>query len=212
MARRAASIELLTCQQPMFLESRINDDKAKALALTSMRIQVPDVLAVELLNPFPEGGPLWTQQYTASAGRGAGYSPARLSTTAGLPARGFCHPGALVGCSHVVEAAEDIGIFLLLLTIVLRLNLKELLGPQLWAVTSLHRASVVPLFSLDTVAAWSPTLGPSLSSTVFAVKMFEGRGETSSFHATLTTGVRGSKTRQRHFLEYPFRLTSFLLK
>ena len=116
---------------------------------------------------------------------------------------GFVAHALSLGDVEVIKSVADIGILLLLFTIGLKLNLKELLAPQVWAVTTLHMASVVPLtavvimtagiavplLSLDTVAAWSLAFALSFSSTVFAVKMFDDRGETSSFHATLTIGV-----------------------
>ncbi|MEM7366285.1 MAG: cation:proton antiporter [Pseudomonadota bacterium] len=116
---------------------------------------------------------------------------------------GFVAHALSLGDIEVIKSVADIGILLLLFTIGLKLNLKELLAPQVWAVTTLHMASVVPLtavvimtagivvplLSLDTVAAWSLAFALSFSSTVFAVKMFDDRGETSSFHATLTIGV-----------------------
>lgn len=116
---------------------------------------------------------------------------------------GFVAHALSLGDIEVIKTVADVGILLLLFTIGLKLNLKELIAPQVWAVTTLHMASVVPLtavvimtagivvplLSLDTAAAWSLAFALSFSSTVFAVKMFDDRGETSSFHATLTIGV-----------------------
>jgi predicted Kef-type K+ transport protein len=109
-----------------------------------------------------------------------------------------------LGEMELISAIADIGILLLLFTVGLKLNLREIVAPQIWAVASLQMAIAVPstaiviiaagmvfpVLALDSgAAAWTLAFALSFSSTVFAVKMFEDRGESSSYHARLTIGV-----------------------
>lgn len=108
------------------------------------------------------------------------------------------------GDVDLISAIADIGILLLLFTIGLKLNVRELAAPQVWGVAGLQILIVVPLTALviiasgwvfpalfleDRSAPWVLAFALSFSSTVFAVKMFEDRGETISLHATLAIGV-----------------------
>lgn len=117
---------------------------------------------------------------------------------------GFISHGMGLGDVDLITAIADIGILLLLFTIGLKLNLKELAAPQVWGVASLQILIAVPLTAIVIVAAgmlfpslslpdlssaWILAFALSFSSTVFAVKMFEDRGETISLHATLAIGV-----------------------
>ena len=112
--------------------------------------------------------------------------------------------GLGLGEMELISAIADIGILLLLFTVGLKLNLREIVAPQIWAVASLQMAIAVPstaiviiaagmvfpVLALDSgAAAWTLAFALSFSSTVFAVKMFEDRGESSSYHARLTIGV-----------------------
>lgn len=99
----------------------------------------------------------------------------------------------------------NLGVTLLLFTIGLKLNLRSLIKPQIWAVTSLHMGISVgifiALFSALKIVGWSlvselstmqlATIGFALSfsSTVFAVKVLEDRGEVNSLHGTLAIGI-----------------------
>lgn len=117
---------------------------------------------------------------------------------------GFVAHAMELGDIELITNIADIGILLLLFTIGLKLNLREIAAPQIWAVAGLQIAIAVPLttvviilagwlfpvFALEsTAAAWTLAFALSFSSTVFAVKMFEDRGESSSFHARLTIGI-----------------------
>ncbi|MCB1692271.1 MAG: cation:proton antiporter [Pseudomonadales bacterium] len=117
---------------------------------------------------------------------------------------GFVSHGLGLGDITIISAVAEIGILLLLFTIGLKLDLRELMAPQVWAVGGLAIAITVPLtaaglvagaamvpaLSLDGPAAtWSLALALSFSSTVFAVKMFEDRGETNSLHARIAIGI-----------------------
>jgi predicted Kef-type K+ transport protein len=99
----------------------------------------------------------------------------------------------------------DIGITLLLFTIGLKLELRSLLRPFVWAVNCLHMSLMILfiaalLFGLKTLG-WvlladlampqALTIGFALSfsSTVFAVKVLEERGEMASLHGKTAVGI-----------------------
>lgn len=128
-----------------------------------------------------------------------GYPPLPGYLIAGF----FAHELSL-GDVAVISSIADLGILLLLFTIGLKLNLKDVLAPQVWAVAGLQIAIAVPLTALVILgagivfpilaleslsSAWVLALALSFSSTVFAVKVFEDRGETASYHAKLAIGI-----------------------
>lgn len=111
------------------------------------------------------------------------------------------------GCEEpprLTEAA-DFGVTLLLFTIGLKLRVKSLARPEVWAGTTLHMvvtvgvlAAVVlmlgrlglPLFrELSMQSALVLGFGLSFSSTVFAAKAFEQRAELATRHATAAIGI-----------------------
>lgn len=103
------------------------------------------------------------------------------------------------------KVLEDVGVTLLLFTIGLKLDLRLLIRPFVWAVTSLHMALIVllvaaALFALKTAGwllvadlSWQQALtigfALSFSSTVFAVKVLEDRGEMASLHGKAAVGI-----------------------
>ncbi len=117
---------------------------------------------------------------------------------------GFVAHGLGLGDIEFISAVADIGLILLLFTIGLKLDLRELAAPQVWAVAGLQIVIAMPLTLLvivlagmlfpvmaldDLASAWTLALALSFSSTVFAVKIFEERGESASFHARLAIGI-----------------------
>jgi len=92
----------------------------------------------------------------------------------------------------MLQKLADLGITLLLFTVGLKLNLRTLARPQVWAVTGLHTAIIVGLFGLligafaffGTPFETGLTLRDilllafalSFSSTVFVVKVLEEKG------------------------------------
>jgi glutathione-regulated potassium-efflux system ancillary protein KefC len=106
---------------------------------------------------------------------------------------------------EMLQKLADLGITLLLFIVGLKLNLKMLARPQVWAVTSLHILAVVVLFGLLILALSSfnlllfGDLAPahivlvafalSFSSTVFAVKVLEDKGNVKSLHGRIAIGV-----------------------
>ena len=99
----------------------------------------------------------------------------------------------------------DAGVTLLLFSIGLKLRVKELLRAEVWGVTMIHIISVslfmiaslfllkameLPLFhKLDLTSILVLGFALSFSSTVFVVKVLEGRGDTFSLYGRLAIGV-----------------------
>ena len=99
----------------------------------------------------------------------------------------------------------NLGVTLLLFTIGLKLDLRSLLRPVIWAGTTLHTAIVVAV--LGTLLYWMSLAGIqafagidigkamligfalSFSSTVFAVKTLENKGEYQSRYGQTAIGV-----------------------
>ena len=128
-----------------------------------------------------------------------GYPPLPGYLIAGFVAHGFG-----LGNIDLISSLADVGVLLLLFTVGLKLNLREVVAPQILGVATLQIAIAVPLTAIvitlsgslfpllaleDTASAWMLALALSFSSTVFAVKVFEDRGETGSYHARLAIGV-----------------------
>jgi glutathione-regulated potassium-efflux system ancillary protein KefC len=105
----------------------------------------------------------------------------------------------------MLENIADMGVTLLLFSIGLKLRLKSLLKPEVWAGASLHMVITVLLFGaamfglgivgmayfrpLDFKLALLVAFALSFSSTVFAVKVLEERAEMASFHGRVAIGI-----------------------
>lgn len=107
--------------------------------------------------------------------------------------------------SLALEEIADLGIFLLLFTIGLKLELKGLARPVIWGGATVHAIITIFLFSLFIFIA--PTIGLilfadltlqqigliafalSFSSTVFAVKFLEQKGEMNALHGRASIGI-----------------------
>jgi predicted Kef-type K+ transport protein len=104
-----------------------------------------------------------------------------------------------------IEQVADLGVLLLLFSIGLKLRLKSLARAEVWAGASLHMLITIAVFALAAAGLagaglvlfrgmeWRIMLlvafALSFSSTVFAVKVFEERGETSAPHAKIAIGI-----------------------
>lgn len=107
--------------------------------------------------------------------------------------------------SQAMEVAADVGVMLLLFTIGLKLNIKDLFEKVIWMGTSLHMlitttimGGLVFLISVsglqfftqvDLPAAALIGFALSFSSTVFAIKVLEERGEISAFHGRISIAI-----------------------
>lgn len=98
----------------------------------------------------------------------------------------------------------DAGILLLLFAIGLKLNPQDLVPRYVWGSALAHMLIAVPLTTAviyivgalysplsftNPVAPWTLAFALSFSSTVLAIKLFEERGETASFYASIAIGV-----------------------
>ena len=128
-----------------------------------------------------------------------------LPPLVGYLATGFVLFGLGMDAGGTLDHIAQIGITLLLFTIGLKLQLGTLLRPQVWAVTSIHMALIsllLPAILLGAGAAglaFAAELKPttalllgfalSFSSTVFAVKVLEDKGELSSIYGSTAIGI-----------------------
>ena len=134
-----------------------------------------------------------------------------LSRSIGLPplvgylAAGFFLNALGTTSGEMLEKLSDLGITLLLFVVGLKLNLRTLARPQVWAVTGLHSSIIVVVFGfaiyalalagvpfvsgLDLQHAVLIAFALSFSSTVFVVKVLEEQGEMASFHGRIAIGI-----------------------
>jgi predicted Kef-type K+ transport protein len=105
----------------------------------------------------------------------------------------------------VLQTWSDYGVYLLLFSIGLKLRLKTLTQPVIWAGTSIHMAitvlfmggllfalgllGVTALTDLDLTQAALIGFALSFSSTVFAVKVLDERGEMNALHGRTAIGI-----------------------
>jgi predicted Kef-type K+ transport protein len=134
-----------------------------------------------------------------------------LARSVGLPplvgflATGFLLNAYGIASGEMLEKLSDLGITLLLFTVGLKLDLRTLARPQVWAVTGLHTSIVVTVFGiaiyllaivgvpflsdLDLPRALLIAFALSFSSTVFVVKALEEKGEMASLHGRIAIGI-----------------------
>lgn len=129
----------------------------------------------------------------------------RLPPLVGYLVAGFVIAGFGGAQTPFIEKLADLGVTLLLFTVGLKLNLKSLARPQVWAVTALHMSTVVALFTalivvlalfglalfdgVATSTALMIAFALSFSSTVFVVKVLEEGGASSSLHGRIGIGI-----------------------
>lgn len=134
-----------------------------------------------------------------------------LSRSVGLPpmvgflATGFLLSGQGIASGETLNKLSDLGITLLLFTVGLKLNLRTLARPQVWAVTALHTSIIGAVFGfaiyglvlagapfvagLDVERSLLIAFALSFSSTVFVVKVLEENGEMTSLHGRIAIGI-----------------------
>ncbi|MEM9335349.1 MAG: cation:proton antiporter, partial [Pseudomonadota bacterium] len=124
------------------------------------------------------------------------------------PLVGFLLAGFLLSTqdnvdSDVFEKLADLGITLLLFTIGLKLSLRTLARPQVWAVSAIHMSATIAVFvvllhllvflgvfaELELRQAMLIAFALSFSSTVFVVKVLEDRGSVGSLHGRIAVGI-----------------------
>ena len=126
------------------------------------------------------------------------------------PMIGFLAAGFALGqlgfeATEGSRAIADLGVTLLLFTIGLKLNLRTLAQPEVWGTASLHMGATVIMATGALMAVSAAGFGMfaglpfksalviafalSFSSTVFAVKAYEAKGEGASLHARTAVGI-----------------------
>ncbi len=107
--------------------------------------------------------------------------------------------------THELREIADLGVTLMLFTIGLKLDVKSLLKVQIWGVASVHMLITVIFYTLiiyvlsysqleffSGVNIWTAVLiafALSFSSTVFAIKVLEGKSEMSALYAQIGIGI-----------------------
>ena len=123
----------------------------------------------------------------------------------GFLATGFALNLYGMASGEVLRKLSDLGITLLLFTVGLKLNLRTLARPQVWAVAGLHVSTTVvgfaaaiyllafagtPLISgADLSQSVLIAFALSFSSTVFVVKVLEEKGAMASLAGRIAVGI-----------------------
>ncbi|EAQ98571.1 cation:proton antiporter family protein [Congregibacter litoralis] len=121
----------------------------------------------------------------------------------GYLAAGFVLHELHVDGGEMLAVLSEMGITLLLFSIGLKLQIRDLLQPRIWGTTVIHMlvTQLVVLAILSLAAQFLPQLGLSMnaklviafafsfSSTVFVIQIMQERGEMASRHANLAVGV-----------------------
>jgi predicted Kef-type K+ transport protein len=128
-----------------------------------------------------------------------------LPPLVGFLAAGFVLNALGAEAGENLQTLSDLGVTLLLFTIGLKLKLGSLIKPQVWAVGAIHMIITVAVFGIGLfglAAAGLSMLGEpnlkvslliafalSFSSTVFAVKVLDQKGEHDSIHGRVAIGI-----------------------
>lgn len=129
----------------------------------------------------------------------------KLPPLVGFLVAGFALNLAGVAPTQMLHDLADIGVILLLFSIGLKVQVKKLLEPQIWGVASLHMMLMVAALGLmvfglsyfgllyfDGLGLGQSLLiafALSFSSTVFAVKLLEQRGDMGSKQGRISIGI-----------------------
>ncbi len=128
-----------------------------------------------------------------------------LPPMVGFLAAGFALSALGMQSGATLQAVADIGVTILLFSIGLKLNLKDLFRTEIWAVSVVHMSTTVVVFGtivfilsfsglqtfMGLTIAESALIGFALSfsSTVFAVKVLEEKSEMASLHGKVSIGI-----------------------
>ena len=128
-----------------------------------------------------------------------------LPPLVGFLATGFLLQAFGIASGEVLDKLANLGITLLLFSVGLKLDLKTLWKPEIWAVTTTHMVLSVAFFisvilglasvglltgmGVDITTAALIAFALSFSSTVFGVKTLEGSGATGTLHGRIAIGV-----------------------
>lgn len=128
----------------------------------------------------------------------------RLPPLVGFLGAGFFLKAMGYDGGEWLQTLADLGVTLLLFSIGIKLQVRSLARPEIWAGTSLHALAVVLIFTpviyfgaawfapslgVDVTAAVLVAFGLSYSSTVFAVKILDENGDMGSLHGRTAIGM-----------------------
>lgn len=136
---------------------------------------------------------------------GLGAKALKLPPLVGFLVAGFVLGGLGLESGKFINITADLGVTLLLFTIGLKLKVKDLLATEVWASASTHMLLTVAIAtlginiisiaglslftSLDLTSTLLIAFALSFSSTVFAVKVLQEQGDSSSLHARVAIGM-----------------------
>jgi len=120
-----------------------------------------------------------------------------------LAAGYLLHELNVTGGGELLDDLAEMGITLLLFSIGLKLQVRDLLKPRIWGTTLIHMlvtqfamvgllglaGSVFPSLQLGLNASLIVAFAFTFSSTVFVIQVMQERGEAASRHAALAVGV-----------------------
>ncbi len=128
-----------------------------------------------------------------------------LPPMVGYLVAGFVLSAIGIQSDETLKAVADIGVTLLLFSIGLKLNVKDLLRAEIWAVSVIHMLVTIIVFGalvflmsfsglrdfagLSVFDSAIIAFALSFSSTVFAVKVLEEKSEMSSLHGKVAIGI-----------------------
>jgi glutathione-regulated potassium-efflux system ancillary protein KefC len=128
----------------------------------------------------------------------------RLPPLVGFLVAGFVLQALGKQGGETLHSIADLGVTLLLFSIGLKLRVRSLMRPEVWATTSLHAIFVILLFApvlygvaalvapsvgLDWRTAFLLAFALSFSSTVFAVKALDENGDLGASHGRVAIGI-----------------------
>lgn len=118
---------------------------------------------------------------------------------------GFALHAAGYTTTPLIQSLADLGVTLLLFTIGLKLDVKSLLNKEIWFGATLHNVATTALFTLCLLGVKAMGLSAfsalnlndivliafalSFSSTVFAIKALQEKGEWNATYGTLAIGI-----------------------
>lgn len=136
---------------------------------------------------------------------GLGVRQIGLPPLVGYLIAGFVLHGFGVESEETIQHFSELGVTLLLFTIGLKLKLGSLAQPQVWGVASIHMTVAIGLLApilmgleylgvpLIAGLSWGGCVlvafALSFSSTVFAVKVLEEKGELGAYYGTIAIGI-----------------------
>lgn len=136
---------------------------------------------------------------------GLGAKYLSLPPMVGYLVAGFVLSAFGVEGGEVLDRIANIGVMLLLFGIGLKLRIKNLLKPEIWAGSTIHMVVTTTLFGvgmyglsiiglliftgMDFVTSLIVAFALSFSSTVFAVKVLEEKGEMRSLYGRKAIGI-----------------------